>query len=648
LKNNPGDLESLLQSDGALLSFPEIDAEYRVEKIQTPVCRVNCPAGVNIKSYIGLIAEHKFSEALQVVRATNPLPGICGRVCTHPCESECNRGEVDDPVAICALKRFVADYELEHKKKTRPQPIKQTRKKKVAIVGSGPAGLTAGNDLVRMGYGVTIFEALPVAGGMLSSCIPPFRLPREIIQTEIDSIRDLGVDIKTESRVEDIEGLLKKGYSAVFVAVGAYEGLKLGVPGEDEFKGVVDCIQFLVDVNLGKKKKKPGKNAVIIGGGNSAIDSARTALRLGCDEVHIVYRRSRKEMPANAHEIEEAEKEGVKIHFLAAPVRILGEKGKATGMECIKMKLGEPDASGRQRPIPIEGSEFIVNADFIVPAISQRPDLSFLPEKHNFKITKWNSFQADEKTLETGVPGVFAGGDAVTGPSTVIDAIAAGHKAASSIDRYLRGEKLKPACTLPVTAGLQLVIDGYSHEEEKRAMVPSIPLKERKSFREVESALDEETAVKEAKRCLRCGPCVECDQCVSSCWKKLLAVEAGEGDGEVEDLLIQIPWAPDRFPAGYGPWTANVRVGRKSEKAVVTEPILSKVAESRCRGCGKCVEVCEYRAPKLTEVEGRLCARIDPLLCRGCGTCSPVCPSSAIEAVHFSDSRLEGLLSREK
>lgn len=642
-----GTLKSLFHSENVALGFPDIDAEYRVERKTTPVCRVNCPAGVNIKSYVGLISEGKFGEALEVVRETNPLPGICGRVCTHPCESECNRGDVDDPVAICALKRFVADWELEHRPKTKPKKIKQTRDEKVAIVGSGPAGLTAANDLIRMGYGVTVYESLPVPGGMLTSCIPSFRLPREIIKTEIDSIAGLGVKIKTNTRITNIEGLLKKGYSAVFVAVGAYEGLKLGIPGEDELDGIVDCIKFLVDVNIESKKKKPGKKAVVIGGGNSAVDSARTALRLGCDEVNIVYRRSRKEMPANEHEIEEAEKEGVKIHYLAAPLKILGKNGKVHGMECTRMKLGEPDASGRRRPVPIQGSEFVVDADFIVPAISQRPDLAFLPKEHKFEITKWNTFAADEETLQTNIPGIFAGGDAVTGPNTVIDAIAAGHRAAVSIDRYAKGEDLKPACTLPEVQSLELVIDGYAHEEKSRATIPSLPLRKRKSFKEVESALDRETAVKEAKRCLRCGPCVECDQCVASCWKKLMAVESEEEEGKGRDIFIQIPWAPERFPPGEGPWSANLLVSGKKKKSIVAEPIISKVILTRCRGCGKCAEVCQYKAPKLEETDGRLTSKIDPLLCRGCGTCTPVCPSSAIEPIHFSDARLSVLASSE-
>jgi len=430
-------IHDFLREKGIKLQFPENRASFPIQEITTSPCRVACPAGVNIKAYLGAITQGNFEKALEIVKETNPLPGICGRVCTHPCESECRRGEFDDPIAICALKRFIADYELKHGSK-KIKPCERTKKEKVAIVGSGPAGLTSANDLVRMGYGVTIFEELPIAGGMLITGIPPYRLPRDIIQTEIDNIIKLGVGLKTNTKIANIDDLFKQGYKAVFLAIGAHEGLKLKIPGEDEHEGIVDCIKFLRKVNRGERDK-PGEKIIVIGGGNSAIDSARSALRLGCSEVYILYRRSRKEMPATESEINEAEAEGVKINYLAAPVRIIGKDGKVTGMECTKMKLGEPDQSGRRRPIPIHGSEFVVEADIILSAISQKPDISCFKDC-GVKITKWDTFEVDEKTLATSKPGVFAGGDAVTGPNTVIDAIAAGHRAANAIDRYIRGE----------------------------------------------------------------------------------------------------------------------------------------------------------------------------------------------------------------
>lgn len=470
-----------------------------------PACWATCPAHVRVHGYIGLIAQGKFKEALNLMRRENPIPGVNGRVCNHPCEEACQRRRVDEGLAIAHLKRFVADYE----RKTSPEmpaPAKRTKNEKVAIVGSGPAGLTAAYNLIMKGYGVTVFETLPVLGGMLVTGIPSYRLPRDVLHYEIDRIKALGVEMKTGVTVgKDVtfEELYKQGYGAIFIAVGAYKSLKLGVPGEDEYKGFLDCLTFLKNVNMGDRRK-PGDKVCIIGGGNAAIDSARTALRLGCKNVTIVYRRSRQEMPANPAEIEEAEMEGVKIHYLAAPVRIIGKDGHVTGMECVKMKLGEPDASGRRRPIPVEGSEFTIETDTIIPAISQQPDLFFLPEGHDFKITKWNTFEIDPKTFQTNKRGIFAGGDAVTGPATVVEAIAAGKKAADMIDLYLRdlelkgAEKFGPVVTLTEE-------ETRKFEKKTRQKMPKLPLKARiGNFDEVELGFDEKAAVEEASRCLKC------------------------------------------------------------------------------------------------------------------------------------------------
>jgi NADPH-dependent glutamate synthase beta subunit-like oxidoreductase len=420
---------------------------YEIEK-ETPICQETCPVHIDIRKYIGLIADGRYLDALAVIRERNPLPAICGRVCNHPCESACNRGKQDQPVAIDALKRFVADYELELKKQGKiPKPVSppvNEKLGKVAVIGSGPAGLTVAHDLALKGIQSTIFEAAPVPGGMLWLAIPEYRLPRDIIQTEVDYICDLGVELKLNTPITKeftFDDLLSDGYKAVFLGIGAHRGLKLGVSGEDDYEGFLDCIVFLRRVNLGDTTK-PGRKVVVIGGGNSAIDAARTALRLGSEEVHIVYRRTVKEMPANPWEIEGAEKEGVKIFYLAAPVQILGENGKVVGMKCIRMKLGKLDASGRRRPVPIEGSEFEIETDIIVPSISQEPDISFLHEGHGLSINKWNSFDIDSRTMQTNRPEVFAGGDSVTGPATVIEAIAAGHKAANSIEKFVKGEKV--------------------------------------------------------------------------------------------------------------------------------------------------------------------------------------------------------------
>lgn len=636
-------IKDIIDKEGTYLEFEEIGAKYNIEKISGTPCRVACPAGVNVKAYLGLIASGKFEQALEVVKKTNPLPGICGRVCTYPCESDCRRNEIDDPVAIRALKRFIADFELQQVKKKTFHTTKKKRKvdfkkKYVAIIGSGPAGLTAANDIIRLGYGVTIFEALPVAGGMLFVGIPPYRLPRDIIQTEIDFITNLGVKIKTNTKIENVDELLKKGYNAVFIATGAHKSLKLNILGEDEFEGLLDCISFLRKVNLGDRSK-PGKKVLVVGGGNAAIDSARTSLRLGADKVFIVYRRSKKEMPADEAEIYEAEFEGVKINYLASPIRILGKNKKVAGMECIKMRLGEPDESGRRRPIPIKGTEFVIDADVIISAISQKPDLSFLPENHGFNLSKWDTFEVDANTLATNKPGIFAGGDVVTGPKTVIDAIQAGHKVAKSINNYLSGKDLKDSGVEDqiLERRLNLAIGGMVIEKEEHIHIPKLSLKRRRiSFDEVELGLSDEQAMDEAKRCLRCGPCIECVECSSDCNKKIIVLSSE--DNVQEDILLRVPWIPSRFPSKEGPWFGTLRWSKK-KVPVKIESIVSYVREEFCRGCGKCAEICEYKAIELAEKKkGVFVAQIDPNICRGCGTCAAICESSAIVAKHFTDT----------
>jgi len=414
---------------------------YNIEK-ETPACQERCPVHIDIRRYVALLAGGEYEEAIKVIRENNPLPAVCGRVCNHPCETACNRGRQDEPIAIDALKRFAATFETALRKEGKlppPKPREKDKKIRVAVVGAGPAGLTVAHDLALEGYRPTIFEASPVPGGMLYLCIPEYRLPRDVLRNDVAFIEELGVEIRYNTPISKdltVDDLIKQGFKAVFIGVGAHKGLKLKIPGEDDYAGFVDCIEFLRKVNLGDKTK-PGNKVVVIGGGNSAIDSARTALRVGCEEVTILYRRSRREMPANPWEVDEAEREGVKIDYLAAPVRITGKNGKVEGMVCTKMKLGKLDASGRRSPVPVEGSEFEVEADLVIPAISQEPDLSFLNQGHGFEISRWNSFVVDERTMATNRPGIFAGGDDVTGPGTVIEAIRAGHIAADSIRKYL-------------------------------------------------------------------------------------------------------------------------------------------------------------------------------------------------------------------
>ena len=468
-------------------------------------CEHTCPVNVDAVGYIALIAEGRFEEALDLIRQRNPLPGVCGYVCHHPCEVRCKRGDIDEPIAITSLKRFAADYETRFPTETRVA-VGEPKYEKVAIVGSGPAGLTSAFHLAKQGYRVTIFEALPVAGGMLVTGIPEYRLPREVVHRDIKFITSLGVEIKTNTPIGQdlsIDDLFEQQYKAIFIATGAHKGQRLGVPG-DNLEGVFDGVSFLRDMNLGKKLRLKGKVAVI-GGGNVAIDSARSALRLGAKEVSIVYRRSRQEMPANAEEIAEAECEGVKIIYLTAPARLLGENGKVKSMECVRMELGEYDASGRRRPISVEGSKFLIDIDTVIAAIGQTPNLSFLPPDCGLESTKGQTFVVDPVTLATTRPGIFAGGDVVTGPATVIEAMAAGERAAISIQRYLRGESMTEGRLRQPEKRVEIPRAEETLEEKGRVRMPTLAHKDRLgSFEEVNLGYSEQMAVEEAKRCLRC------------------------------------------------------------------------------------------------------------------------------------------------
>ena len=513
--------------------FPQaVPGIFTIDKREIPPCRATCPAGVNVQGYVSLITQRKFKEALELIRRDIPFPAVCGRICFHPCEAECERGKVDEPLAINALKRFIVDYELKLKKE-KIEPIPKVLEEKIAIIGSGPAGLTAAYELVKKGYPVTVFESLPEPGGMLRVGIPQYRLPKEILDAEIDYIRSLGVEIKTNTLVGKevtFDELSRQGYKAIFIAIGAQKCGKLGIEGE-ELKGVIHALDFLRETNLGKKVWL-GDRVAVIGGGDTAVDAARTALRLGAKEVFILYRRSREEMPAFSEEVEQAEKEGVKIHFLTVPRKILGKEGKATASECIRMKLGPPDESGRRRPIPIEGSEYIMELDTIIPAIGQLPDVSSLPK--GVEVDRRNTIVTDPVTLETSLPGIFAGGDAVSGPATVIEAIAAGKKAAVSIDRYVRGEDLRAGRGEEVKR-VELV-PKEDIERKARQVMPILPLDKRTgNFKEVQLGFNEDMAMKEAERCLFCGGCSECLEC-----EKLCEAEAIDHQQQPEEIDIKV------------------------------------------------------------------------------------------------------------
>ena len=518
----PNDYEQGLVTRAAIyqLFAQAMPNAYGIDKKGTPPCRATCPIHVNAQGYIALISVGKFEEALALIRQKNPFPGITGRICTHPCESVCRRKDVERAVAIDGLKRFVSDYEKEDKTDL---TLPEENGKKVAIIGAGPAGLLAAYDLRKMGYGVTIFEALPVAGGMLAVGIPEYRLPRTVLNKEIRYLLRLGVELKLNTPIGSkptLQDLKVQGYQAIFIATGAHQSRKLGLDGE-ESRGVLHAVDFLRKAALGESVEI-GEKVIVVGGGNAAIDAARTAFRLGAKEVTIAYRRTRAEMPAQEEEIEEAAHEGIKMEYLTAPTRLLVENDLIKGMECIRMQLSDLDESGRPRPVPIPGSEFEIEADTIIPAVSQSPDLSFLDQKDGIKTTRWGGIEADPLTLETSVKGIFAGGDVVTGPQTYIDAVGAGRKAAISIDRYLRGEGLRVNREEegPQKDYIKTDIDGVEYRE--RAPMAALPLKERRNFGEVNLGLKEEDAVREAERCLQCGGCSECLECIKACEAKAI------------------------------------------------------------------------------------------------------------------------------
>ncbi|MHB0858279.1 MAG: FAD-dependent oxidoreductase [Anaerolineae bacterium] len=492
---------------------------FAIDKRGTSPCKAACPTGTSAQGYIALIAEGRFAEALEVSRLVNPFTSVCGRVCYHPCETACSRQLVgDEPVSIATLKRFMADWALEHGDRA-VQPVPVTHQERVAIVGAGPSGLTAAQDLALLGYGVTVFESKPKAGGMLRYGIPDYRLPGAILDQEIKRITDLGVTILTNTPVQDIQ-TLQNEYDAVLLSVGAHTAPKMRIPGED-LPGVYTAIDFLYRVNAGERPNV-GKKVIVVGGGNTAIDAARCARRLGA-EATIVYRRSRTEMPAYAFEVDEAEAEGVDLCLLTNPVRVLGEENRIAGLELLRMELGEPDASGRRQPIPVEGSNYTLEADTVIMAIGQTPDVAFLPQ--DVQITRRGNIAYDEQTLATSRRGVFASGDAATGPRSAVEAVGMGHRAAESIHSFLCGEtvQLLPRIDADKIAVLERdevakkMADG-NVARQPRAHAAELDVAERiQSFAEVNLGFTEEQALAEAARCLECGICSECYRCVDAC-----------------------------------------------------------------------------------------------------------------------------------
>ncbi len=577
-------------------------------------CRLACPADVDIQGYMSLVNLGKFHEAVALIKEKNPLPSVCGRVCTRKCELNCRRAISDQAVGIDFLKRYAADQDMADEM-WKPE-VKPSNDVPIAIIGGGPAGLTAAYYLVTEGYRPTIFESLPKLGGMLRYGIPEYRLPKKVLDKEINWITDLGVEVKTNQKLGrdfTIDGLFEQGFKSVFIGLGAQLGKGMRVDNEDA-EGILSGVEFLRQVEMKTNPPIAGR-VVVVGGGNTAIDAARTSLRLGADEVILLYRRTRKEMPANNMEIDAAEEEGVKMEFLAAPVNVnVDDKGRMASLTCIRMELGEPDESGRRRPVKIEGSDYTLECDWVVSAIGQEPDLDGVESDKAIKTTRWKTIEASDGTFQTDHPGVFSGGDVVTGPADAIDAIAAGRIAARAIDKYIKtgvAEPLAPRFESRRDNFHKITADDLPEllKEERHGMPEMSVQKRIHTFEEVELGYDDKTAKIESLRCAECG----CDVGLSC---------------TLQDYCSEYEVDQTRFVGDFNRYKVDTR-----------HPFI-KIDSNKCIRCGRCVTTCSeiLNVSALGFVNRGFRTIVKPALekalqetnCVSCGNCIDVCPTGAL------------------
>jgi heterodisulfide reductase subunit A-like polyferredoxin len=631
--------------------YPQaVPSSFVIERSDRPRCMRTCPLGTNPQGYLALVRQRRFHEALRTLRDSNPLPAVCARVCHHPCENACARAAFDAPVSVRAVKRFLTDYCAAHPpgpelaarlaeadKRAGHGHAKPTGKR-VAIVGSGPAGLTAADGLARRGHQAVIFEALPVAGGMLRVGIPDFRLPPSVLDADIDAICRLGVEIRCNRRLGrdfTLEGLRRQGFDAVLVAIGAHRGRRLGIPGE-ETRQVRDGLSFLRNT-AGGETPRVGQRVVVVGGGNAAVDVARVARRLGGKLVTILYRRSEAEMPAIREEVDQARAEGVRLEVLAAPLRVVTQDGLVVGLQCVRMALGDPDESGRRRPVPVPGSEFLLDADTVITAIGQESDLGGLGGEI---ATARDRCAVDERTLACSTPGVFAAGDVATGPDTVTGAMASGRRAAVSIDNYLAGRPLDESQPDPPPAKLPPVRRQDLRPPRAatpRQEEPQLPADWRVAgFQEVALSMEEAVAVAEAERCLDCGVCSDCRQCERVCQAGAIRF-----DDRVEDREIEIGGVV--LADGYAPYDARRRgeFGYTRYPNVVTSLTLERLLSASGPTFGRIVRPSDGK--EVRRIAFIQCVGSRDSSDRGHPYCSSICCMQTAKAAMIAMEHTKGL-----